>query len=246
LLCSAGWLAAQTPPDPTAAFTAADLDRGRQIFIAHCGPCHGVDGSGGRGANLRVPKLKRAADSAGIFNLAQNGIEGTSMDGAWQLSDAELWRVSAFVQSLGQTARVAIPGDPARGKSIFEEQNCAACHIVNGQGGSFGPELTAIGAQRSPAYLRRAVLNPSADVPPEFVSVRVRPRDGREITGIRLNEDSFTIQLKDVSNRLYSFRKSDLAVFEIQTDRSAMPVYSGLTPTQMDDLVAYLAGLRGQ
>ena len=97
---------------------------------------------------------------------------------------------------------------------VYQQQGCVGCHIVNGEGSSFGPELTIIGAQRSLAYLRESVLNPSADVPPEFVSVRVRTREGKVVSGIRVNEDSFTIQMKDANNRFYSFRKADLAVFD--------------------------------
>jgi putative heme-binding domain-containing protein len=239
-------LAAQAPPDPTRTFTGADLASGKQLFIGHCAPCHGIDGSGGRGANLTVPKLKRAADNASLFGLVQNGIEGTSMAAAWQLSDGEIWRVVAFVRSIGQTAVSKLPGDPARGRKVYDQEGCAGCHIVTGAGGSFGPELTAIGAQRSPAYLRESIVNPNADVPPEFVSVRVRTRDGRMVSGIRMNEDSFTIQIKDANNQFHSFRKAELAVFDLQMNESEMPVYGGLSPAQLDDLVSYLSSLRGE
>ncbi len=246
LLVGAFAASAQIPADPTATFTASDLARGKQLFIAHCGPCHGIDGSGGRGANLTVPKLKRAADNAAFFSLVQDGIEGTSMDGAWQLSDGEIWRIVAFVRSLGRTAVSALPGDPVRGRKIYEQEGCSGCHIVKGDGVGFGPELTSIGAQRSPAYLKESIVNPNADIPPEFVSVRVRTRDGKLISGIRMNEDSFTIQIKDANNAFHSFRKADLAVFDLQLDESAMPKYGGLSPAQLDDLVSYLSSLRGE
>jgi putative heme-binding domain-containing protein len=246
LLLGAAAVSAQTPPDPTAGFTAADVARGKQLFIGHCAPCHGIDGSGGRGANLTVPKLKRAVDNAAFFGLVQEGIEGTSMDGAWQLSDGEIWRVVAFVRSLGRTAISQLPGDPARGRKIYEQEGCSGCHIVSGAGAGFGPELTAIGAQRSPAYLREAIVNPNSDIPPEFVSVRVRTADGQVISGIRLNEDSFTIQIKDANNAFHSFRKADLAVFDLQLNESAMPKYGGLSAAQLDDLVSYLSSLRGE
>lgn len=245
LLLGVAAAGAQVPADPTASFTAADLASGKQLFIGHCAPCHGIDGSGGRGANLNVPKLKRAASNAAFFDLVQTGIEGTAMDAAWQLSDAEIWRVVGYVRTLGRTAVAPLPGDAARGRLVYQQQACLGCHIIQGAGSSFGPELTAIGAQRSPAYLRDSVVNPSADVPPEFVSVRVQTRDGKLTSGIRVNEDSFTIQIKDAENRFHSFRKTDLAVFDIQTGESAMPVYGGLSATQLNDLVSYLSSLRG-
>lgn len=65
--------------------------------------------------------------------------------------------------------------------------------------------------------------------------------------GLRVNEDSFTIQVKDASNRLYSFRKADLQTLEKEIGKSVMPNFSGKTSaSELDDLVAYLSGLRGE
>lgn len=237
-LLAAAALSAQEPPD-------ANPEAGRRLFQAHCGPCHGFDATGGRGPNLAVPKFKRASDDKGLFDIAQNGIPGTVMDGAWQLSDAELWRVVAYVRAVGRTAKETLPGDAARGRAIYLKQRCAGCHIAAGQGRAMGPELTSIGAQRNAAYLRESIVNPAAAIPEGFVMVRVKTRDGRDVEGIRSNEDSFTVQLKDAAGVFHSFRKGDLASFEKEPGKSAMPAYT-LSPAELDDLVAYLAGLRGE
>jgi hypothetical protein len=61
-----------------------------------------------------------------------------------------------------------------------------------------------------------------------------------------LNEDSFTIQLRDSSNVFHSFRKLDLSELKKEFGASLMPGYrESLTASEIDDLVAYLAGLRG-
>ncbi len=224
-----------------------DLGTGKKLFQAHCAPCHGIDGAGGRGANLTLPKLKRAATDQAFFDIAKNGIEGTIMDGAWQLSDGELWKVVAYTRSLGQTARVPIPGDPSLGKVLYGTLGCAGCHIVAGQGRSFGPELTAIGARRSAAYLKEAIVDPGATVPEEFAMVRAKRADGQDVRGMRVNEDSFTIQIRDPSNRIQSLRKAELASLEHESGKSAMPEFrTKLAPGELDDIVSYLAGLRGE
>ena len=74
--------------------------------------------------------------------------------------------------------------------------------------------------------------------------MRARTRDGKVIQGIRCNEDSFTVQLKDASGTYHSFRKADLTEYERQAGKSAMPAYR-LSAAESDDLVAYLASLRG-
>jgi len=66
------------------------------------------------------------------------------------------------------------------------------------------------------------------------------------VRGIRVNEDPFTIQVKDSANRFHSFRKSDTKEIEKEFGKSLMPSYRGrLSDAETEDLVAYLASLRG-
>ncbi|HLH38607.1 MAG TPA: c-type cytochrome, partial [Bryobacteraceae bacterium] len=124
--------------------------------------------------------------------------------------------------------------------------NCAQCHTVRGEGGVLGPELTDIGARRSAAHLRAAVLDPERTLPEGFLLVRIRTKDGRAITGVRLNEDIFTIQIRDLNGGLHSFIKADLAELEKETGKTPMPSFRAvLSAAETDDLVAYLASLRG-
>jgi hypothetical protein len=80
----------------------------------------------------------------------------------------------------------------------------------------------------------------------EFLLVRVVTRDGLEMHGMRVNEDAFTIQLRDEKDQFHSFRKQDLREVEKEFGKSLMPSYQGrLSTSEIDDLVAYLASLRG-
>jgi putative heme-binding domain-containing protein len=117
---------------------------------------------------------------------------------------------------------------------------------VRGTGGALGPELTDIGARRSAAYLREALIDPATSTPEGFLVVRVTTRDGKKLWGVRVNEDSFTIQLRDSSGRFHSFRKLDLTQLTKDFKAELMPSYRDFNPAEMDDLVAYLASLRGE
>ena len=120
-----------------------------------------------------------------------------------------------------------------------------------------GPELTDIGAHRAPDYLRQAIVEPAAALPrgvmavpgrgfDEFLPVRAVTQNGQEMRGVRVNEDSFTIQIRDTAGRLYSLRKIDLRQLDKQTGKSLMPDYkSKVSGSDLDDLVAYLASLGG-
>ena len=82
-------------------------------------------------------------------------------------------------------------------------------------------------------------------IPDNFLQVRVTTQDGRAITGARVNEDAFSIQLRDVSGRVYSFWKEELKELYKDWGKSPMPSYRDqLTPAEIDELVSYLASLR--
>src|SRR5581483_7837369 len=169
------------------------------------------------------PSLPRATDDAALVKIIREGINNTEMPRS-RLEKEEVPLVAAFVKSLGQLPPEPVPGDARRGEQLYATKGaCAQCHTLNGRGGAIGPDLSEIGRRRSAAYLRRALTEPAAEVPqafnayrgeamlPEnFVMVRAKTRDGRDVGGVRVNEDTFSIQIRDLSGRVFSFFKSDL------------------------------------
>ncbi len=227
--------------------TPADVQAGARLFMAQCAGCHGPKGEGGKGAVLAQPRLRRAPDDESLFRVIRDGIKGTEMPAGYAVDTKETWQLAAYVRSLGRAPAEVVPGDPKRGEEIYRGKgNCAQCHTVRGEGGVLGPELTDIGARRSAAHLRAAVLDPERTLPEGFLLVRIRTKDGRAITGVRLNEDIFTIQIRDLNGGLHSFIKADLAELEKETGKTPMPSFRAvLSAAETDDLVAYLASLRG-
>ena len=79
-----------------------------------------------------------------------------------------------------------------------------------------------------------------------WLPVRAVTADGKEVSGVRVNEDAFTIQLRDVTNRLVSLDKASLRSLDKMTGRSLMPAYDHtFTAAELDDVIAYLASLKG-
>ncbi len=229
---------AQTAPD------APDPALGKRLFESQCAVCHGQDGNGGRGPNLHHPKLNRAPDDATLRKVISDGIS-TEMPGAWQLSQREVASVAVYVRSLGTVAAEPVPGDRRRGELLYQSKGCATCHMIRGSGSGFGPELTAIGAKRSPSYLRESVIAPEAAVPGDFLLVELVTANGGTLRGIRMNEDTFSIQIRDSKNEFHSYRKSELKEIRKLRGKSPMPSYErALTPEELTDLIAYLSSLR--
>jgi len=228
----------------------ADLARGEKLYLGHCALCHGTSGDGGRGAVLAQPKLRRATDDTTLVKVIAEGVPSTEMPGAWQMTENEVRQVAAFVKTLGRVPIKPVPGDPKNGEALYHSKGgCAACHGIKKDtgvaGGLSGPDLSDVGRRRSAAHLRTSLLDPETDLPREFLQVRLVTKDGRTITGVRLNEDTFSIQIRDLADRAHSFWKSDLAEIHKDRGKSPMPSYKGkFTDTELDDLVAYLASLR--
>jgi hypothetical protein len=66
------------------------------------------------------------------------------------------------------------------------------------------------------------------------------------VRGIRINEDVFWIHIRDAGSTVHTLEKSQLARVDRELDATLMPSYDGrLSSAQLDDLVAYLAALRG-
>jgi putative heme-binding domain-containing protein len=169
----------------------------------------------------------------------------------WAMTDNEVRDVAAYVRSLGRIPPEPLPGDPDKGQLIYRKAECSNCHIVAGKGGNLGPELSDIGNRRGVEFLRGAMLHPGKDRAltsegyATYVPVLAATKDGRVLTGMRVNEDTFTIQLRDTNNRLYSLQKSDLeALYKL--DGSVMPTYEKiLSDSDIEDVISYLASLKG-
>jgi hypothetical protein len=82
-------------------------------------------------------------------------------------------------------------------------------------------------------------------MPDNFLLVRLTTADGMSIAGVRVNEDAFTIQLRDYADRIWSFRKDELRELHKDWGKSPMPAYRDVfTNEELQDLIAYLVSLQ--
>ena len=245
-LAPAGAAAAERQTSPPLDEAAPEeLTQGQRLFDIHCSRCHGLGGVGGEGPNLMRENLRRSTTDEALLSIVEDGIEGTDMPGAWTLNGQEIRGVAAYVRSLGTVAREDLPGDPARGRDLYDATLCSTCHVVNGEGIAFGPDLSDIGLLRGSEHLRESIRDPAASVTPRYRTVLVEDAGGAETMGVRMNEDTFTIQILDQAGRLRSFRKTEIRRFELLPEESLMMSYADFGDDELDDLVAYLATLRG-
>lgn len=248
----------QTPPPhkPHPPATPESIAKGKELFQGTCANCHGIDGSGANGPNIQNAAATMGPE--GLYTRMTSGAIGTAMPNFTFLGDDKIWEIADYVASLGQHGTGVQLGDAQKGKGVYEANGCATCHSIAGRGGDTGPDLTTIGAQRAAAMLRDEVLEPGANLPLDTAGLseraayhayqmyRVTFDDGKQLEGMRVNENSFAIELRDAKGKLHSVEKFKVQKIEELPGKSFMPSYKGkLTDDQMNDLVAYLASLGG-
>ena len=232
---------------PLTEASPADVLAGKEVFDAQCALCHGAGGAGGTGPDLRRPRLLHATNDQELIAVIRDGIPGTTMPFAeLTLSPPTIWQTAAYVRSLGRVEREPIKGNSQRGAIIYEGNKCSDCHTVSGKGGTLGPDLSLIGVQRGPASLRQSLVNPAAEHASKYGVVKVSLKSGSEIRGIRLDEDVFWILVRDASGRVHTLSKTTIGQIEREKEGTLMPSYQSLRDADLDDLVAYLAALRGE
>jgi len=226
----------------------SEVDEGRQLFIDNCAVCHGPDGNAVPGVDLGHGKFKRASSYDNLVEIIRDGVPGTAMPAfSKELKDLEMRTIIAYLRFMAANAySTSAPGDPVRGKAIFEGKGeCLNCHRIKDKGSRLGPDLTEIGGLRRMIELERSLLEPNAEILLQNRLVRLVTRDGVTITGRLLNQDTFSVQLIDSKERLHSLQKSSLKEYAF-IDKSPMPTYRDkLSPPELADLVSYLVSLKG-
>lgn len=243
LAASGGALGAQ---EHAGQYAQADVEFGARLYADNCSTCHGAEGDGIVGVNLRAGPFRNASSDAELRAVIAGGLPDTAMPPG-EYTDAELSGLVAFIRTMGDVdpATLAV-GDPDRGRAVFEGRgDCLSCHRVAGRGARSAPDLTDIGVLRSAGALERTLLDPSGSMLPVNRPIRAVTRAGREISGRRLNEDTFTVQIIDQDERLVSLDKADLREYAVLTT-SPMPSYADqLGEQELSDLLAYLLSLKG-
>ncbi|HEV3162849.1 MAG TPA: c-type cytochrome [Isosphaeraceae bacterium] len=242
---------AQTAATPDQAV----LDEGRGLFRGLCSGCHGGVGRGGKGPDLTDDRWIHGAADDDIARVIRNGVPQTTMKKMGEsLKEDQIRKLIVYIRSLARSPSESpwkpyMNGDPLAGRKLFFDAQgkaqCAKCHSVGGEGGRIGPPLDRIASRRAPEFVMESILLPSQDIAPEFESVSVATSEGRVITGLRVNETNFSIQLREENGRFHSFMKRDLEEVKV-LKKSLMPenLSEVLTVKELHDVFAYLMTLQ--
>jgi putative heme-binding domain-containing protein len=246
------------PPNPFQGQPEA-IQQGRELYNERCTVCHGFDGSAGEmGPALGLEGRRFALQSpSDIFGAIKNGIPATGMPATPNLSDDDIWKITAYIQALRGTAIDApAAGNVSMGEQIFwGKADCGRCHMIRGKGGIIGPELSAIADIRKTASIVDALTNANYRVHGDggaiprkleptqnYQAVRVTLPDGKVIRGVLKNEDSVSLQVLGIDDsRLHLLDRAKVkeVVYE-KTSLMPRDYKSRLTAQEFQDLLAFL------
>ena len=239
---------------------------GESQFRANCAFCHGLGArGGGRGPDLSRAQKRHGNSDADLFRTINEGVPGTAMppNGATQqgvgMTEEEIWQVISYIRSVQVKAPAQPAGNAAHGKELFYGRAaCSTCHMIHGNGGRLGPDLSTTGSARSTEYLVESMRSPSRrlaqgiseamkEFSQEYETVTVVTADGTKFMGVVLNEDHFTLQMMDTRENLHLFEKDKLRSLE-KSRESLMPAYDQktLSDKDLEDVIAYLLAVGAQ
>ncbi len=226
-------------------YSSAQITEGYGLYTDNCALCHGIEGSWVEGVDLSRGQFKSAVSD---HDLSQTILEGAAEGRmpAFNFQDFEIDALIAYIRVGFDPEGAAVQiGSVSSGESLFNgEGECGACHRVKGQGPRTAPDLSDIGLIRTPAALRRTLIEPAKAIWPIHRPVIALTKAGEAIYGRRLNEDTYTVQILDSQERLISLNKIDLVQYEVRNELTHQP--TTLSEEEVADLVAYMLSLRGE
>ncbi|MFM1802833.1 MAG: hypothetical protein RJA81_2185 [Planctomycetota bacterium] len=138
--------------------------------------------------------------------------------------------------------------DVQAGRRVFSHQQgpgCVKCHKVQGTGGLVGPDLTGYAAGRSVETMVQSVLNPAAEVAPQFAPWVIELKDGHTLEGMIVEENSGKLTIGRVDGSTEIVASGDVLARSPTSGSVMLPgLVDLMTQKEFRDLVGYLKGLK--
>ena len=228
-----------------AAAGSAPQPQAKSTFESVCSACHGLDGHGGeRGPDVASRSEIVHQSDAELFAVLKEGRPSKGMPGFAGLGEKQLLALVRYLRELQGAGKQAVTsGDAEHGRELFfGKARCSDCHMVRGQGGFYGQDLTGYAATRTAEEVRAGIVTPGKGRDPRTGPVTVKLADSTLLTGMPRNEDNFSLQLQTPDGKFHLLGKAQIVSLE-RAGSSAMPVDYGrtLSEKELGDVVSFLS-----
>jgi ubiquinol-cytochrome c reductase cytochrome c subunit len=175
-------------------FTAAEVELGRELFLANCATCHGLDAEGGTtdgDGEVAGPSLIGVGAASVDFQVGTGRMPlqasgPQAPERAPQFSEEDTRALAAYVASLAPGPGIpddqwldASQGDVAEGGEIFRT-NCAMCHNFFGNGGALTEGKYAPAINSEPVHTYEAMITGPQNMP-VFSDEVLKPEQKRDV-----------------------------------------------------------------
>lgn len=227
----------------------AGMERGRALFKASCGFCHGDDATGARAPDLIRSEVLNHDDSGNLLGpIIRNGRIDKGMPSFATMKDDQIADIVAFLHHQANAAVQSnrVPGDyplaklltgnAEKGKLFFEGKGgCTQCHSVTG-------DLAGIAQKYAPLDLQQRMIYPGGGISSRTATVTLK--DGTQCSGRLRHEDEFDVGVVCQDGWYRSWPRKDVQVEihdPLETHRNLMPK---LADADIHNLLAYLESLK--
>ncbi len=131
-------------------------------------------------------------------------------------------------------------GDPGHGEEVYNN-NCANCHMLKGQGGTAGPDLSSIGTKGMKS-ISEAILRPAESFTAGYETYVVTKNDGTKFTGVKTRDDATGVDIVDATGTVTTISKGDIKEIVQDKNKSVMPddLIEMLTVKDYQDVLAFM------
>lgn len=147
------------------------------------------------------------------------------------------------------SALLSMPGDSARGRELFFSRyfQCSQCHRVGGEGGSIGPDLSAVATRQTRAQLLNSLSRPSETITEGYQTSIISTTDGGILTARVLENTPDRIRAATSDGNVMEIKTADIETLQL-SPLSLMPddLVANMSAEQLSDLIAYLETLKSQ
>ena len=215
-------------------------------------------------ASEKIATFVKARYDAGDYAAliaSQNTRTRANIDGinavvaAEKASDEPKVNLGKIMQKQGEVGKLSIEdvilgitdlkGDIKKGKALFTQQGCMACHTTDSGQPLKGPYMGHVGSILSRDQIAESILKPNASISQGFATAMITTKKGGAYTGFVSAQTADEIELRDIAGQVHKVKTADIATRQ-ELEVSMMPpgLANALSLQQFADLVAYLGSLK--
>ncbi|QDK82096.1 c-type cytochrome [Spirosoma sp. KCTC 42546] len=139
-------------------------------------------------------------------------------------------------------AMAKLPGDAVKGKALFTQQGCIACHSITKGETMKGPFMGQIGSIMNREQIAESILKPNASISQGFATVLITAKGNKSYTGFITEESANRVVLRTITGEVFTIKASDiLSRKEMETSMMPDGLANALSYEEFASLITFLS-----